>query len=79
MRTPERSIEMVPGSLVVHPPGEVHEYRNGPQRTLLLRVRHGAAMTSRRVSWDSRAGWKQPDEDKAFFTTNPERLQAEVT
>ena len=45
MRTPDRTVEVVPGAFVVHPPGEVHEYANGPQRTLLvprpLRQRHG--------------------------------------
>ena len=34
MRTPKETIDVVPGSFVVHPPGEVHEYINGPQRTL---------------------------------------------
>ena len=34
MRTPGQTIAVVPGAFVVHPPGEVHEYENGPQRTL---------------------------------------------
>jgi len=41
MRTPERTIDVVPGSFVVHPKGELHEYINGPQRTMLFRVRYG--------------------------------------
>ena len=36
MRTPKETIDVVPGSFVVHPPGEVHEYINGPERTLLF-------------------------------------------
>ena len=31
MRTPKETVDVVPGSFVVHPPGEVHEYINGPQ------------------------------------------------
>ena len=31
------TIAIVPGSFVVHPPGELHEYINGPARTLLFR------------------------------------------
>src|SRR5262249_21363636 len=34
MRTPERTIDVTPGSFVVHPAGELHEYINGAQRTL---------------------------------------------
>lgn len=54
MRTPEASVPVTPGSFVVHPPGEFHEYENGPQRTLLFRVRYGPDMRS-----ESR-GWRQP-------------------
>ena len=41
MKTPEETIGVTPGSFVVHPPGELHEYNNGPERTLLFRVRYG--------------------------------------
>ena len=41
MRTPTQTVEVVPGSFVVHPPGELHEYENGRERTLLFRVRYG--------------------------------------
>jgi quercetin dioxygenase-like cupin family protein len=37
MRTPDETIEIGPGAFVVHPRGELHEYANGPQRTLLFR------------------------------------------
>ena len=39
MKTPDRTVDIKPGGFVVHPPGEVHEYTNGPERTLLFRVR----------------------------------------
>jgi quercetin dioxygenase-like cupin family protein len=39
MRTPKETIAVTPSSFVVHPPGEVHEYENGPSRTMLFRVR----------------------------------------
>src|SRR5437660_11496612 len=41
MRTPDRSVEVKPGSVVVHPPGEVQEYASGDERTLLFRVGPG--------------------------------------
>ena len=34
MKTSEETIAIRPGSFVVHPPGELHEYTNGPARTL---------------------------------------------
>ena len=36
MHTPKETVVVEPGAFVVHPPGEVHEYENGPARTLLL-------------------------------------------
>jgi quercetin dioxygenase-like cupin family protein len=39
MRTPSATIAIEPGMFVVHPRGELHEYINGPERTLLFRVR----------------------------------------
>src|SRR5204863_1260936 len=48
MRTPDgTTVEITPGSFVVHPRGELHEYANGPERTLLFRVRYGEDMHSR--------------------------------
>ena len=37
---------VAPGLFVVHPPGEIHEYVNGNERTLLFRVRYGDDMES---------------------------------
>lgn len=41
MRTDDKVIEIAPGAFVVHPRGEFHQYTNGPDRTLLFRVRYG--------------------------------------
>ena len=46
MKTPEKTVPITPGSFVVHPPGERHEYTNGPKRTLLFRVRYGKDLAS---------------------------------
>jgi quercetin dioxygenase-like cupin family protein len=78
MRTPERTVPIVPGSFVVHPPGELHEYVNGPKRTLLFRVRYGTGMASRKIANRGQAGWQQSAEDVAFFERHPELLSAEV-
>ena len=66
-------IAVTPGAFVVHPPGEVHEYENGPARTLLFRVRYGADMASRHVTWRGREGWKQSPEDAAYYKAHPPR------
>ncbi len=67
MRTPVQTIEITPGSFVVHPRGELHEYANGPQRTLLFRVRYGADMSTRTKEWPSNAAWAPRPEDAAYF------------
>ena len=67
MRTPERETALVPGSFVVHPPGELHEYVNGPQRSVLFRVRYGRDMASRTVSWRSNPEWRERPEDRRYF------------
>src|SRR5207302_9291462 len=71
MRTPERTVEVTPGSLVVHPAGEVHEYANGAQRTLLFRVRYGADMRARHLDWRGNAQWRQTPEDAAYYRAHP--------
>jgi quercetin dioxygenase-like cupin family protein len=72
MRTPAESIAVTPGSFVVHPPGELHEYANGAHRTLLFRVRYGADMVSRHLSWRGRPDWTQREVDVAYFRQHPE-------
>jgi quercetin dioxygenase-like cupin family protein len=71
MRTPKETVAVVPGSFVVHPPGELHEYANGPDRTLLFRVRYGEDMLSRHIDWRGKADWKQSPEDAAYFKQHP--------
>jgi quercetin dioxygenase-like cupin family protein len=78
MRTPERTIDVVPGSFVVHPKGELHEYINGPQRTLLFRVRYGEDMATRHMENRQHQGWTQKPEDVEFFRANPALVKAEV-
>jgi len=78
MRTPERTVDIVPGGFVVHPGGDLHEYINGPQRSLLFRVRYGTAMTSHAASWNTKPEWIQKDADAEFFKKFPERLASEV-
>jgi quercetin dioxygenase-like cupin family protein len=72
MRTPERTVDIVPGSFVVHPPGELHEYQNGAKRTLLFRVRYGEDMASRFIDWRGHAGWQQSAEDAEYFRQHPD-------
>ena len=71
MRTPSQTVPVTPGSFVVHPAGELHEYENGPQRTLLFRVRYGADMVSRAVDWRGHAGWQQPADDAEYYRRHP--------
>jgi quercetin dioxygenase-like cupin family protein len=70
MRTPDQSVAVVPGCFVVHPPGELHEYENGPGRTLLFRVRYGSNMRAHFIDWRGRSGWTQSAEDRAYFVAN---------
>ncbi|HJU18353.1 MAG TPA: cupin domain-containing protein [Stellaceae bacterium] len=67
MKTPEGSVAIAPGSFVVHPPGELHEYQNGPQRTVLFRVRYGHDMSGRTKEWPSNPDWRPRPEDIAYF------------
>jgi hypothetical protein len=66
-------VPVTPGSFVVHPPGEVHEYENGPQRTLLFRVRYGADMVARHCAWRGNPAWTQSAEDAAYYRAHPVR------
>ena len=71
MRTPTETVEVRPGSFVVHPPGELHEYANGPGRTLLFRVRYGSDMLARHYDWRGNAAFRQKPEDAAYFSQHP--------
>jgi quercetin dioxygenase-like cupin family protein len=67
MRTPSETIDIAPGSFVVHPRGELHEYINGPQRTLLFRVRYGEGMSGRTKEWPTNTNWQPRPEDLEYF------------
>jgi quercetin dioxygenase-like cupin family protein len=71
MRTPEGTVPVTPGSFVVHPPGELHEYVNGDRRTLLFRVRYGDDMVARTVRWQGQPDWQPRPEDADFIRDNP--------
>ena len=71
MRTPTETVEIAPGSFVVHPAGELHEYENGPERTLLFRVRYGEDMVSRSIDWRGIPGWTQRPDDADYFSKHP--------
>jgi quercetin dioxygenase-like cupin family protein len=76
MRTPSGTVEVKPGSFVVHPRGELHEYVNGPQRTLLFRVRYGDDMSTRSKDWPSNKAFQVKPADAAFFQEHPDGVTA---
>jgi quercetin dioxygenase-like cupin family protein len=67
MRTPNGSVTITPGSFVVHPAGELHEYTNGPSRTVLFRVRYGLDFSARTKDWPSNPNWRARPEDVGHF------------
>ena len=71
MRTPKETIAVTPSSFVVHPPGEMHEYENGPSRTMLFRVRYGSDMLSRHWKWRGNAAWQQSAADAEYYQFYP--------
>ncbi len=71
MHTPKETVPVTPGSFVVHPPGEVHEYVNGPGRTLLFRVRYGKDMATRALAWRGNPDWTQSPECAEYFRQHP--------
>ena len=75
MRTPGRTVDVVPGSFVVHPPGELHEYANGERRSILFRVRYGGDMSTRFHDWRGNPGWTQSPEDAQYFRDHPELIR----
>ena len=51
MTTDDGKVDLTPGSFIDHPRGEYHEYENGPERTLLFRVRYGDDTKSSHRHW----------------------------
>ena len=72
MRTPSGTVEVKPGAFVVHPRGELHEYINGPERTLLFRVRYGDDMSTRTKDWPRNSAFQAKPEDAAWFAQHPQ-------
>ena len=79
MRTPKETIDVVPGSFVVHPPGEVHEYINGPQRTLLFRVRYGSDMLSAAYRMARPSGFPAERRRRRILPEQPAALTTRTT
>ncbi len=71
MRTPDRTVDIKPGAFVVHPPGEVHEYENGPTRTLLFRIRFGENMAYPTRAWRGHPEWTPSADDLAYYAKHP--------
>lgn len=71
MRTPEETVAVRPGGFVVHPPGELHEYENGPGRTLLFRVRYGEDVSMRSIGWRGHPEAVPDEESVAYFAEHP--------
>ena len=69
MRTPDETVTVIPGSFVVHPPGELHEWITGAERTLLFRVRYGSDMSGRTKEWPSNPDWRPRAEDISYFSS----------
>ncbi|MEP9377564.1 cupin domain-containing protein [Aquabacter sp. CN5-332] len=72
MRVPGKVVDVTPGAFVVHPAGELHEYENGPARTLLFRVRYGQDMATRTKEWRGNPDWAPKDADLEYFRQYPE-------
>ncbi|MDP9096446.1 MAG: cupin domain-containing protein [Pseudomonadota bacterium] len=71
MRTPNETIGVEPGAFCVHPPGEVHEYINGANRSLLFRVRYGADMETRVLEWPTNPEFVSSAEDIEYYKQHP--------
>jgi len=67
MRTADQTVDVTPGSFTFHPPGEVHEFINGDERTILFRVRYGGDKVSRHKSWDEKSDWRQKPDDTTYY------------
>jgi quercetin dioxygenase-like cupin family protein len=71
MNVPGRSIDIIPGAFLVHPPGELHEFVNGDSHSDSFRVRYGGPKTTRIKEWQGNSEWKPTSEDIAYFEKYP--------
>ena len=67
MVTPAEAVDIEEGAFVVHPPGELHEYTNGPTRTLLFRVRYGSDVSPRTIAWKGNDAWVPSPQDLTYL------------
>ena len=72
MHTPSDTVEVRPGAFVVHPPGELHEYENGDQRSLLYRVRYGTDLSPRTIAWRTQPSWQPDPLDEQYLREHPD-------
>lgn len=77
MRTPVSREVLAPGSLVLHPEGELHEYENGSQRSVLVRVRYGEDVMGRELAWRGNPDWRQLPDDARYFEQHPAAAPAD--
>ena len=71
MRTPRQRVPVAPGAVCVHPAGELHEYINGPQRSLLVRVRYGSDMETRTLEWPTNPAFAPSAADAEYYKQHP--------
>jgi mannose-6-phosphate isomerase-like protein (cupin superfamily) len=64
MTTPTGCADVTPGTFVVHPAGELHEFANGKKRTR-------TNMAARHLYWRGRPNWAQRPEDQEYFRAHP--------
>ena len=57
MRVAGENVEMTPGTIIVHPPGELHEFSCGSERVILFRVRYGEGFSSQIQEWPNNPDW----------------------
>ena len=67
MLTTGESRQLGAGQLVIHPPQELHEFSNGPARTILFRVRYGHDRSARTKQHRGDPGWTMSQRDAEYF------------
>ena len=67
MKTPSETVEVKPGSFVVHPPGELHEWITGPRARSCSACATATNMAGRTKEWPSNPDWRPRPEDVEYF------------